>query len=97
MLYKRLTVDNAGFLWGPFRLGRAGVPLTIIALMYSLVGWSFSFWPPTAAVTVKTFNWSLVVYMSVVTLAILWWVAYARHTYTGPRIEFPERSWLDKR
>lgn len=91
MLHKRLTTDASEFLWGPFRLGRAGVPLTIVALAYSVVGWIFSFWPPTAAVTVTNFNWSLVVYFGTILLAMIWWIAYARHTYTGPKIEFPER------
>ena len=92
MLHKRLSTDPSELLWGPFRLGRAGVPLTVTALLYSLVGWIFSFWPPTADVTLQTFNWSLVVYTSVIILAMLWWIVYARHTYTGPRIELPGRG-----
>ena len=87
MLHKRLTTPASQILWGPFRLHRAGVPLTIIALAFSVVGWFFSFWPPTAAVTVTTFNWSLVVYLCTIVLAMVWWAVYARRIYTGPKIE----------
>ena len=87
MLYKRLTTPASDILWGPFQLGRAGVPITILALAYSFVGWFFSFWPPVAAVDASTFNWSFVVYWSVVLVALTWWGLRARHYYTGPKIE----------
>ena len=92
MLYKRLTTKSSDFLWGPFHLGRAGVPLSINALAYSVVGWIFSFWPPTAVLTVATFNWSIVVYFGIIVLAVVWWAVSARYTYTGPKIESLERT-----
>ncbi|KAF2877610.1 amino acid/polyamine transporter I [Massariosphaeria phaeospora] len=87
MLYRRLTVAPSDIAWGPFRLGKAGVPLTIIALVYSFVGWFFSFWPPVSVVTVKSFNWSLVVYCGTMITAMGWWTFRARFTYIGPRLE----------
>lgn len=38
-------------------------------------------------VTVETFNWSLVVYFGVMLMAMLYYGARARHTYTGPKME----------
>jgi choline transport protein len=87
MLYRRLTTPSEDIAWGPFRLGKAGVPLTIVALVYSFIGWFFSFWPPVAHVTVETFNWSLAVYFGVMFLAMGWWAISARKTYKGPKIE----------
>ena len=87
MLHKRLTTPADKIDFGPFRLGRAGVPLTIVALIYSLIGFFFSFWPNTADVTAQTFNWSLVVYWGTIFLAMLWWIIRARHYYTGPKRE----------
>ena len=92
MLYKRLTTPDSSILWGPFSLGRAGVPITIIALIYSITGWFFSFWPATAMVTVATFNWSLVIYFATLILALIWWAVHARHTYTGPKMEISEEE-----
>lgn len=87
MLWKRLTTAASDFMWGPFRLGKLGVPITILALIYSFLGWLFSFFPPTAALTAQTFNWSFVVYWSFMLVALGWWLISARHHYTGPRIE----------
>jgi choline transport protein len=89
MLWRRTTTPASKIAWGPFRLGYLGVPITIIALFYSFIGWLFSFWPPVAgeALTIMTFNWSMVVYFSVLFIAMGYWVFRARHSYIGPKIE----------
>lgn len=90
MLWRRLITPATNIAWGPFRLGRAGMPITALALVYSFIGWLFSFWPPTAMVTVQTFNWSLVVYTAVLLLSMAYYGIRARHTYTGPKMEIGE-------
>jgi choline transport protein len=90
MLWRRLTTPPSNIAWGPFRLGKFGVPITLLALFYSFIGWFFSFWPPTAIVTAKTFNWSLVVYFGVMALSMTYYGVRARHTYTGPKMEIGE-------
>jgi choline transport protein len=102
MLWRRLATPPGDIAWGPFRLGRLGVPITLLALLYSFIGWFFSFWPPTATVTVRTFNWSLVVYFGVMALSMTYYGVKARHTYTGPKIEIGEivkkgSSLIDRR
>jgi len=87
MLYRRLTTPSSEILWGPFKLGRAGVPITILAMCYSIVGWFFSFWPNFQSISAATFNWSFVVYFSTLIVAMVWWVVHARKYYTGPRVE----------
>ncbi|KAH7411641.1 amino acid/polyamine transporter I [Phaeosphaeria sp. MPI-PUGE-AT-0046c] len=89
MLWRRLTIPHSQIAWGPFRLGYLGTPITVVALVYSFIGWFFSFWPPVAgaSLNVQTFNWSMVVYFSVVTIALVYWFLRARHTYTGPKME----------
>ncbi|OCL11504.1 putative choline transport protein [Glonium stellatum] len=87
MLWRRLTTPDTNIPWGPFRLGKLGVPVTVFALAYSFIGWLFSFWPSVAVVSVKTFNWSLVVYFGVMFLAMGWWAVRARKTYKGPKME----------
>ena len=89
MLWRRITVPTSKIAWGPFRLGPFGVPVTVIALFYSFIGWFFSFWPPVAgpALNKETFNWSMVVYFSVLFIAMVHWVVRARHIYTGPKVE----------
>ncbi|KAF2279837.1 amino acid transporter [Westerdykella ornata] len=87
MLWRRLVTPAEKIAWGPFRLGKLGVPVTVLSLIYSFIGWFFSFWPPTTTVTVQTFNWSTVVYFGVMILSMLYYGLRARHTYTGPKME----------
>jgi choline transport protein len=87
MLHKRLTTPAADIFWGDFKLGKLGVPVTIAAMCYSIIGWFFSFWPPFAVINTQTFNFSLVVYFGVMILAIVWYFVHARKVYTGPKIE----------
>ncbi|KAF2842005.1 hypothetical protein M501DRAFT_998239 [Patellaria atrata CBS 101060] len=95
MLWRRCTTPTANIPWGPFRLGKAGVPVTLAALAYSVVGLVFSFWPPVAQVDAKSFNWSLVVYLGVLTGAMGWWGVRARKTYKGPKMEISSQQWLE--
>lgn len=46
LLHKRLTTPQGHIPYGPFTLGRFGVPIIVIAIVYSLVGVFFSLWPP---------------------------------------------------
>lgn len=87
MLWKRLNTSASDIRWGPFKLGCLGTPITMIAIAYSIVGWFFSFWPPSAHVTVKTMNWSVTVYVGVLVLSMIYWLLYASRVYTGPIIE----------
>ncbi|KAI5783698.1 amino acid/polyamine transporter I [Geopyxis carbonaria] len=87
MLHKRLTTPHSDIRWGPFKLGRFGVPVTIIAVLYSAIGTFFSFWPPDANPTVETMNWSCVIFVGVLFFAVVHWFAFARHTYKGPIME----------
>ncbi|KAI5777088.1 amino acid/polyamine transporter I [Geopyxis carbonaria] len=89
MLHKRLTTPESQFRWGPFRLGRWwGPPVYVAAIVYSVIGWFFSFWPPTAVeLTAQTMNWSSVVFGGTLILAMGYWAVWARRVYTGPIVE----------
>ena len=87
LLLKRLTTPAADMRWGPFRLGRVGVPINIIAIAYGLVAVFFSFWPPGATVTAMTMNWSIAVYGGVLLFSVFFWFLHGRKVYTGPVIE----------
>ena len=87
MLYRRLRLPSSAIKWGPFKLGRAGVPVTVAAIVYTVVGLLFSFWPLVSHVGLTTFNWSSVVFSGILALAMLWWVIRARFVYKGPKTE----------
>ena len=59
MLHKRPTTPESKIFWGtPFRLGRAGVPITIAAMLYSMLGIFFSFWLAYVDVNATSVNYS---------------------------------------
>lgn len=87
LLHKRLTTPASKMRYGPFTLGRAGVPINILAMAYSILGIFFSFWPPTHDVTAETMNWSVTVFGGAVLFSLGFWVVYGRKVYTGPIIE----------
>ena len=87
MLHKRLTTPDWDIPWGPFRLGRAGVPITIIAMLYTIIGVFFSFWPQYSEVDPVSMNYSSLLFGSAVIFSLLFWALYGRKVYTGPIME----------
>ena len=86
-LHKKLTTPEAEMAYGPFTLGRASYAVIILALIYSIIGIFFSFWPPASHVTAETMNWSVVVFGGVLLFSLLFWALYGRKVYTGPVVE----------
>lgn len=95
MLHKRLTAKPGEIVWGPFKLGAAGVPVTILAIMFSTIGIIFSFFPPTVQVTPESMNWSVVVFFGVMVISVVFWMVHGRSVYEGPIREVaPEDEML---
>ncbi|KAK4539218.1 hypothetical protein LTR36_000873 [Oleoguttula mirabilis] len=69
---------------GDFSLGWAGLPVNIFALVYSAYLIVFVAFPTELPVTLDTVNWAPVMFVGVVALALLYYLAYARHVYEGP-------------
>ena len=87
MLAKRLTIPDSELPWGPFRLGRAGVPITVAAIAYSVVGAFFALWPPKVKPEVQDMNYCVIVFGAVMALSIVFWLAYGRTHYVSPKLE----------
>lgn len=65
-------------------LGKFGLYLNCISIVFLLPLWFFSFWPLGVPVTAPTMNWSSTMFGGVLILAMLYYVFRARHQYTGP-------------
>ena len=89
VLVKRSTKQDVPIRWGPFHLGRAGIPINVISIMYSIIGILFSFFPPAVDPTPTTMNWSIAVYGGVLLFSLLFWAVHGRTVYTGPIIDIP--------
>jgi len=87
MLLKRISNTRNTLRWGPFTLGRWGLPMNIISIAYTVVIIFFSFWPSTAEVTPANMNWSILMFGAVLLLSTVFWFIHGKTVYTGPVIE----------
>jgi choline transport protein len=71
---------------GPWNLGRLGLFANIVALIWIIVTWTFSFFPIAVPVTPQTMNWSSVLWGAVMIFGISWYFAYQRRRFTGPTV-----------
>ena len=87
MLHKRLTTPESALPWGPFRLKRLGVPITIITMVYTIIAFFFTFWPVTPAVNAITMNYNVLLFGGTILFALFFWAFWGRKVYKGPIIE----------
>lgn len=87
MIMKRLKHEHVRM--GPWTLGRAGLPVNIIAVCFLAISVFFSFFPPTTPVTAVTMNWSCAVFGGIVMIGLIWYGIFGRKVYNGPVIERP--------
>lgn len=67
-----------------FSLGKWGMPLNIVSVLFLTLVFVMSFFPITKEVDVVTVNWSALVYSTVVIFAIIYYFARGRKFYSGP-------------
>lgn len=65
-------------------LGKWGLPINIIALLYVIFAIFWSFWPGTTPTTLDTFNWSVVIFVGVFIISLLMYFVKGRYEYVGP-------------
>lgn len=82
LLIKRL---RGGYL-PPARwsLGRWGVPLNIIAVVYLSLVFVISFFPPSREVTPESMQWSSLIFGAVLIFSTGYYFVYGRKVYDGP-------------
>ncbi|KAI0414962.1 putative GABA permease [Xylaria grammica] len=74
--------------WGPWRVrGALGIANNAFSCAYLSYTFMFSFWPSNREVNPQNFNWAILGFGAVVSFSMLYYVAWARKTYTGPIIE----------
>ncbi|KAF4162393.1 hypothetical protein CNMCM6936_002119 [Aspergillus lentulus] len=65
-------------------LGRFGMAVNIAALAFLLPIFVFSFFPLTKKVDTKTMNWSVVMYLAMLTFASVYYLLWGRHNFIAP-------------
>ncbi|KAK5163371.1 uncharacterized protein LTR77_010744 [Saxophila tyrrhenica] len=64
--------------------GKYGLAINIVSPCFVLPLLFFATWPLATPVTAAGFNWSSVMFVSILLIALVYYVLYARHVYTGP-------------
>lgn len=70
--------------YGPFHLGKYGLFVNTLSVVYTTVVVIFLFFPPYQPVTAQNMNYASVVFGFVVLFSIAWWFFRGRNVYTGP-------------
>ncbi|KAL5375139.1 hypothetical protein DPSP01_011452 [Paraphaeosphaeria sporulosa] len=65
-------------------LGRWGPLVNAVGLGYVMFAFFWSFWPNETPVDTETFNWSVVMFMGALVLALVMYAVEGRGVYTGP-------------
>ncbi|KAJ4294247.1 hypothetical protein N0V90_007937 [Kalmusia sp. IMI 367209] len=89
MTLKRLRGEP--LLPSKFDLGKAGLPINVIALIFLIYIWIFAFFPTSPHPTVDTMNWAVLGYGIVIIFAAVYYFIRGRHTYAGP-VEYVRKS-----
>ncbi|KAH7123194.1 amino acid/polyamine transporter I [Dactylonectria macrodidyma] len=86
LLWRRLTSPET-LTWGPWRLGRLGIAVNVIATMYLIFTSVFLLLPPYQPVTAVNMNYAPVVLGATLLFGIVYWPLRARKRYVGPLTE----------
>lgn len=73
-------------------LGKAGLLINIIGLLYVSFALFWSFWPPTPPTTAQDFNWSVLIFVGVFSLSLVMYIFQGRRQYVGPVVTVQRRD-----
>jgi choline transport protein len=65
-------------------LGKWGVPINAISVVYSMFAFFWSFWPNAQPVDLEGFNWASVMFVGVFIISTIYYFAIARKHFKGP-------------
>lgn len=65
-------------------LGRWGLPINAVAVVYSVFGFFWCFWPNAVPVTAQNFNYSSVLFVGVIGFSLVTYVVSGRKHFHGP-------------
>ncbi|KAH7381576.1 putative GABA permease [Pyrenochaeta sp. MPI-SDFR-AT-0127] len=65
-------------------LGRWGIPVNIIGVVYTTFSFFWCFWPAFTPATVANFNWSVTIFVGIFIFCLIMYYAKGRRVYKGP-------------
>ena len=70
--------------WGPWTLGRWGLPINLFSIAYSVLLIVFMVFPPYQPVDAKNMNYSSLIFGAAMLVSLVLWFGYGRRVYGGP-------------
>lgn len=83
ILWRRIAHPDT-LPYAPFSLGRWGVPVNSVAVLYGTWSFFWAFWPQSYPVTAEGFNWASPLFMAAVFAALINYAIHGRKKYFGP-------------
>jgi hypothetical protein len=83
VLWRRLFTPP-DLVFGPWRLGRCGVAINAVSLLYLSFTCIFMLFPPYYPVSAANMNYASLIFGAVIIFSLLYWVYAGRKTYKGP-------------
>ena len=82
------NVPGAQLVWGPWRIpGVYGIINNCFTILYIIIIFFFSLWPPMNHPTAATMNYSSLMFGATMLFSVFYYLLRARKVYTGPVIE----------
>lgn len=82
LLIRRLRGEHIAY--GPWRLGKWGLPINIFSVFYGIFVSLFLFFPSFLPVTAANFNWTVVVFFGCILISVVCWFLYGKKQFRGP-------------
>ena len=79
-----LRIQGRPLLKSYFSLGRYGLVINILSLLYLMLTFVMVLFPPARDPTLQGMNWSIVIFVGVLMLSGAYYWVSARHRYAGP-------------
>ncbi|EMT67308.1 amino acid/polyamine transporter I [Fusarium oxysporum II5] len=83
LIWRRLFRPDT-LRWGPWRLGRAGLPINVIAVIYLMYTCIFLLFPPFQPITPVNMNYAPVVLGGALVFGCFYWPLRVSKRYVGP-------------
>lgn len=77
-------IRGEALLPSKFKLGRAGLPINIVSIIFLVFVFVFSFMPMGPNPTPASMNWSILMFGSTVVFSLAYYYVKGRHAYAGP-------------
>ena len=96
MIFTKRIQKGDEIPYGPWRLGKLGIPVNAFALVWGIITMFFSFWPSVHPVDAASMNWSCLLYGATTLFSVVFYFLRGRRKYNGPVIETDVVERLEK-